>query len=164
MEISIIAALSDDFIIGNNNKLPWHLPADLQHFKAITLGKPVIMGRKTYESIGKALPGRKNIIITHDKNWRAENCEIYHNVKDILNDLKNYPEIMIIGGAEIYKQFLPLATKMYLTVIHHDFIGDKYFPKWDSNEWQEISREYHPADEKNAYDYSFVLFKRIRHI
>jgi dihydrofolate reductase len=161
MQISIIAALTNNNVIGNNNKLPWHMPADLKHFKAITLGKPIIMGRKTYEAIGKALPGRRNIVITRDKNWRCSDCEIYHSLQEAFAAVKECAEVMVIGGAEIYKTALPLADKMYLTFIHHDFIGDTYFPDWNPDEWQEIEHADYPADEKNPYPYSFVVLQRL---
>ncbi len=161
MQIAIIAALGNNNIIGRDNKLPWHLPADLKHFKEITLGKPIIMGRKTYESIGKTLAGRRNIVVTRDTNWQYADCEIYHSLREVFLAVKECGEVMVIGGAEIYKEVLPLADKMYLTFIHHDFIGDTYFPNWDPNEWQEIDRADYPADEKNSYPYSFVVLQRL---
>lgn len=161
MQIAIIAALANNNVIGNNNKLPWHLPADLKHFKEITLGKPIIMGRKTYESIGKALPGRRNIVITRDVNWQCADCEIYHSLREVLSAVKECDEVMVIGGAEIYQEVLPLADKMYLTFIHYDFIGDTYFPNWNPDEWQEIEHADYPADEKNPYPYSFVVLQRL---
>jgi dihydrofolate reductase len=161
MQISIIAALADNKVIGKDNKLPWHMSADLKHFKAITFGKPVIMGRKTYESLGKALPGRRNIVVTHNKTWQSTGCEIYHSLEAALQAVEDYAEVMILGGAEIYKQALPLADRMYLTFIHHDFVGDTYFPKWNADEWQEIEHVDYPADEKNPYPYSFVILQRI---
>ena len=160
MQISIIVALANNNVIGNNNKLPWHMPADLKHFKANTLCKPIIMGRKTYETIGKALPGRRNIVVTHDKSWRCTDCEIYHSLREAFAAVKECAEVMAIGGAEIYKAILPLADKMYLTFIHHDFVGDAYFPSWDAHEWQEIEHIDCPADEENPYFYSFVILQR----
>ncbi len=162
MQISIIAGMADDRLIGVDNKLPWHLSADLQRFKAITMGKPIIMGRKTHESIGKPLPGRRNIVITHDKSFKSVGCEVYHSLQEAFEALKEYAEVMIIGGAEIYKQTLPLANKMYLTFIHHYFEGDKYFPKWNAEEWREVEHTDYAADEKNPYPYSFVVMERIR--
>ena len=160
MQISIIAALADNNVIGKANKLPWHMPADLKHFKAITLGKPVIMGRKTYEFLGKPLSERRNIVITRDKTWHAPGCEIYHSLEAALTAVTDYAEVMILGGAEIYQKALPLADRMYLTFIHQNFVGDTYFPNWKENEWQEIERGDYPADAENAYSYSFVILQR----
>ena len=128
MQISIIVALADNRLIGGNNKLLWHLPADLQYFKSITLGKPIIMGRKTYESIGKPLPGRRNIVISRNKQFKCQVCEVYDSLSKALAALQDYAEVMIIGGAEIYQQALPIADKMYITIVHHAFTGDAYFP------------------------------------
>lgn len=160
MRISIIAALATNNVIGDGSRMPWHLSADLQRFKAITTGKPIIMGRKTYKSIGKPLPNRRNIVISRDKNLKIPGCEVYNSLEDALHAVKNSAEVMIIGGAEIYKQALQMAQKMYLTLIHQDFEGNVYFPKWNKEEWQEIERENFPADEKNPYAYSFVVLER----
>jgi dihydrofolate reductase len=160
MQISIIAALADDYLIGSNNKLPWQMPADLQHFKELTYGKPVIMGRKTYASIGKPLPGRRNIVISRNEALQCPGCEVYDSLAKALAAVQDSPEVMIIGGAEIYKQALPLADKMYLTFVHGTFIGDAYFPKWNPANWQEIERKDFAADAKNPYPYSFVILER----
>jgi dihydrofolate reductase len=160
MQISIIAALADDYLIGSNNKLPWQMPADLKHFKELTLNKPVIMGRKTYASIGMPLPGRKNIVISRNKDLQCPGCEVYDSLAKALAAVQDCAEVMIIGGAEIYKQALPLADKMYLTFVHGTFIGDAYFPKWNPVNWQEIERKDFAADAKNPYPYSFVILER----
>lgn len=160
MKISIVAAIAKNRVIGKNNRLPWRLPRDMQHFREVTTGKPVIMGRKTFESIGKALPGRKNIILTRDSNFRAEGCVVVHSVEEALAAVEGTQEIMVIGGAEIYKAFLPRVERMYLTEIHADFEGDTFFPEYDPSEWQETERQDFPADEKNPYRYSFVVFER----
>lgn len=160
MKISIVAAIAKNRVIGKNNRLPWRLPRDMQHFREVTTGKPVIMGRKTFESIGKALPGRKNIILTRDSNFRAEGCVVVHSVEEALAAAEGTQEIMVIGGAEIYKAFLPRAERMYLTEIHADFEGDTYFPEYDPDEWQEKERQDFPADTENPYQYSFVVFER----
>lgn len=149
MQIIIIAALTDNYVIGINNKLPWHLPADLKHFHEITSGKPVIMGRKTYESIGKILPGRRNIILSHNKRFKCKECEVYDSFKKAFAALKNCQEVFIIGGAKLFKKALPLTEKMYLTFVHDNFEGDTYFPKWNTDEWQEIQRRDFKSDEKN---------------
>lgn len=158
--ISLIAAMANNHVIGRNNSLPWHLPADLNHFKNVTMGKPIVMGRKTFESIGKPLPGRQNIIVTHDKMYQATGCTIINSI-DHIKLVSDALEIMVIGGAEIYKQLLPQAQRLYLTYVHTDVTGDSYFPQWQANEWQEISREDHLADENNKYDYSFVILEKI---
>ncbi len=161
MIISIIAAVADNMIIGNNNSLPWNMPADLEYFKKNTLGKSVIMGAKTFESIGKVLPNRKNIILSYDKNYKVEGCVIATSIEEALKDVGESEEVMIAGGASIYKQFLPLANKLYLTFIHHDFEGDAYFPEFDVNQWKEEKRIDNEADEKNPYPYSFVILEKL---
>ena len=161
MIISIIAAVADNMIIGNNNSLPWSLPADLEYFKKNTLGKPVIMGAKTFESIGKVLPDRKNIILSFDKDYKVEGGVTVTSIEEALKEVGENEEVMIAGGASIYKQFLPLANKLYLTFIHHDFEGDTYFPEFDINQWKEVKRIDNKADEKNPYDYSFVILEKL---
>lgn len=160
MIISLIAALGKNRIIGNDNSIPWKLPADMKRFRELTTGKPVIMGRKTFESIGRPLPNRTNIVITTDKNYIADGCIVVHSVDEALKAAKGN-EIMIIGGAQIYRQFLPIANKMYLTFIDKNFEGDSYFPEYNKHEWKETSREEH-ADE-NGLGYAFVNFERIKH-
>jgi len=160
MIISIIAAVADNMVIGNKNSLPWKLPADMEYFKKNTLGKTIIMGAKTFESIGKALPNRKNIILSYDKNYKAEMCIMVTSIEEALKKVREDEEVMIAGGASVYKQFLPLANRLYLTFIHHDFEGDVYFPKFDINEWKEIKRIDNQSDEKNLYSYSFVILER----
>lgn len=154
--ISIIAALADNGAIGKDNKLLWHLPADFAHFKKNTLGKPIIMGRKTYASIGKPLPGRRNIIISHNPTFVAPGCEVYSSLTAALAAIIDAEEIMIIGGSSIYQQALPLVTKLYLTYVHHDFTADTYFPEFNKKEWKIIAAVDCAADEKNSYPYSFV--------
>jgi dihydrofolate reductase len=159
-KISIIAAIAANGIIGRNNSLVWHLPADLKHFQKLTLDKPIIMGRKTFEAIGKPLPGRRNIVISRDPLRNCPDCGFYASLNDALAAVNDYPEVMIIGGADIYQLALPIAEKMYLTLVHHKFDGDTCFPKWDQTEWEEIERQDFPADEKNNYAYSFVTLQR----
>ena len=160
--ISIIAAIGNNNIIGIKNSLPWRLPADLKYFKNMTLGKPIVMGLKTFESVGgKPLPGRKNIILSNDKNYKApKECIIARSIEELLKITYNDKEVMICGGASVYKQFLPIADRLYLTFIHHSFDGDIYFPEFDINQWKEIKRIDNKADDKNPYDYSFVIFER----
>lgn len=160
MKIALIAALSKNRVIGKQNELPWHLPADLRHFKSLTTGKSIIMGRSTFQSIGKALPNRQNIILTRDENFIADGCTIVHSMGQALEQAEHQQELMIVGGTTIYQQFLPIAQMMYLTLIDEEFDGDAYFPEWVKDEWNETAREDHNADEKNALNYSFVTLER----
>jgi dihydrofolate reductase len=157
--ISLIAAMANGRVIGKDNQMPWHLPADLKHFKAVTLGKPVVMGRKTFESIGKPLPGRKNIIISRNKHYQADGCDVVSSLDDALNLVANVEEVMIIGGGFLYQQTLPLANKLYLTFIDLSVEGDTEFPAFEHLALVEVSREKFKADEKNPYDYEFVEYK-----
>ena len=170
MLISLIAAMDRNRVIGKRNALPWYLPADLRHFKKLTLGKPIIMGSKTFASIGKPLPDRINIVLTRDHAFTAQGCVIAHSIEEALaaarptkrsfGRAKGRGEVMIIGGASIFEQFLPLAHKMYLTMIDAAVDGDIYFPAWNRNEWQETSREEHEPDEKNKFSYAFLALER----
>lgn len=161
--LSAIAAMSENRVIGKDNQMPWSLPADLKHFKTITSGHPVLMGRKTFESIGKPLPNRTNIVITRDASYSAPDCLIVTSAETALDMAleQDMTEVFVIGGAEIYKQLLPQIQRLYLTLIHHKFEGDTFFPELFASEWREVSREKHLADEKNKYDYSFVVMERI---
>ena len=161
MTISIIVAIANNRVIGKNNKLPWDLPADMEHFRKLTLGKPVIMGQKTFESIGKALPGRTNIVLTLDKNFQAPACLAAHSIEEALKFAGNKEEVMIIGGVSIYKQFLPLANRLYLTLIDADIKdGDAFFPEFNYGDWNEIERIKNEPDKDNPYQYSFVTLER----
>jgi len=160
MIISLIAAMDKNRVIGKNNSLPWNLPADMKYFRDKTKGKPVIMGRKTHESIGKPLPKRTNIIITRDQNYKTEGCIIVHSTDEALKAVGNPEEIMVIGGSQIYKEFLPKANRMYLTFIDAEFEGDTYFPEYNIEEWKETSYEEHERDAENPYDYRFVVLER----
>ncbi len=158
---SILVAMDRNRAIGNDGDLPWHQRADLQRFKRITMDKPILMGRKTHESIGRALPGRHNIVLTRDEDYQpAEGCTVVHDL-DIALLMTNSPEIMIIGGADIFAATLSRAQKIYLTEIDAEVEADTFFPAFDENQWQELKREYHPADEQNDYPYSFVDLVRI---
>lgn len=156
--ISLIAAMANNRVIGKDNAMPWHLPADLAHFKAVTLGKPIIMGRKTYESIGRPLPGRKNIVISRDSSYTLEGCETANSLENAMELVSDVEELMIIGGGHLYSQALPLANRLYLTFIDLDIDGDTQFPKFEQLELTEVKREKHLKDEKNPYDYQFVDF------
>ncbi len=160
MRIALIAALARNRVIGRDNQLPWRLSADLQHFKALTMGKPIVMGRKTYESIGKPLPGRTNIVVTRDENYNAEGCVVVHSIDEALQAADGADEVMIMGGANLYSQLLPRADRLYLTEVQADVPGDAWFPELVASEWQELERESHPADEKNEFDYDFVVLAR----
>ncbi len=162
MIISLIAAMGNNRVIGINNTLPWRLPADLKHFKKITIGKPILMGRKTYESIGKPLPGRTNIIVTHDRDYQAPGCIVTHTVDEALAATANSEEIMVIGGASFYEQLLPRAQRLYLTLIHEDFAGDAWFPAFDHAEWSEVEHTDCEPDEASPHHYSFVVLERKR--
>jgi len=161
MRIAMIAAMANNRVIGKNNQMPWHLPADLKHFKKVTLGKPVIMGRKTYQSIGKALPGRRNIVISRQNEAQSTDAEWVQSLEQALALLQHDAEVMIIGGAEIYRQVLPLADTLYITDIELDVEGDAYFPDYQmAARWQEIASEYHAADPHNPYPYRFRTLNR----
>ena len=162
MKISIIAAMTDDGVIGIENRLPWNLPADMKWFRQQTLGKPVLMGRKTYDSIGKPLPGRRNIIISRDSTLALEGCEVVNTIETALERCSTVDEVMIIGGASFYQQTLPQADQLYLTLVHANIKGDAYFPPLNPTEWHEIARIDHPADAQNCFSYSFTVLERKR--
>jgi dihydrofolate reductase len=157
--ISFVVAMDDNRAIGKDNDLPWYLPNDLKHFKKTTMGKPIVMGRKTYESIGKPLPGRENIVVTRDQSYEAEGTTIVHSVDEVL---QMNAEICVIGGTEIFKMFLPVADRLYITEIHHTFDADTYFPELNDNEWKELSRTEGIVDEKNKYPHEFVVYEKIK--
>lgn len=168
--LSIIIAFAQNRVMGRDNQMPWHLPNDLQYFKKMTMGKPMIMGRKTYESIGRPLPGRPHIIVTRDANYQPPNANDKVQVvtsfdaaveaaNALLEELGT-EEIMVIGGAEICKFALPVADRFYLTEVHAVVEGDILFPEFDRSQWQETSRENHAASEGNPYDYSFTVLER----
>ncbi|WP_102263314.1 dihydrofolate reductase [Mesobacillus jeotgali] len=160
--ISLIWAMDENRVIGYHNQLPWRLPEDLKFFKRVTMGHPIAMGRKTYESIGKPLPGRENIVITRDEDYGPEGCTVIHSIEEMLAYAaeNKSEEIFVIGGAEIFKEVLHHADKLYLTMIHHQFEGDTFFPVFDIDKWELESREIGLKDEKNPYDYEFLIYKR----
>lgn len=160
MFLSAIAAMSENRVIGADNKLPWHLPADLHHFKKLTEGHPVLMGRHTYESIGHPLPNRCNIIITKDYTFNAPGCVVANSIDCALDSAAYSEHVFLIGGASLYEHLMPKVKRIYLTIVHHHFNGDKYFPELNMAEWEEVSRERHEADEKNPYAYSFIQLDR----
>lgn len=160
MKIALIVATDQQSLIGKDNDLPWSISADLQYFKKVTMGKPLIMGRNTHESIGRPLPGRQNIIVTKNHCYQAEGCTVVHSTQAALSVAKEADEVMIMGGASLYTQLLPQADKLYLTLVHANLEGDTWFPEWYSDQWQQRSREDHLADSKNEYPYSFIVYER----
>jgi dihydrofolate reductase len=160
--ISIIVVMAKNGVIGLDNRLPWHLPADLAHFKNVTMGKPMVMGRKTWESLPGLLPGRRHIVITRDRGYRADGCTLAHSLDQALEVAAGAPEVMVVGGGAIYKESLPRADRLYLTLVDAEVAGDTCFPDIDFCEWRELHREPHPADEHNAYAYTFIDLERIK--
>lgn len=158
--ISIIVAASENGVIGRRGELPWRLSSDLQHFKAVTMGKPIVMGRKTWESIGRPLPGRQNIVITRQDGFAAEGCEVVGSVDAAVAAAGDAEEIMVIGGSEIYALFLSRADRLYLTRVHAEIDGDAFFPDDDESSWILVDDEQHEADDSNEFDYSFQRYER----
>jgi dihydrofolate reductase len=163
MKLSLLLAVSENNVIGRDNKLPWHLPDDLKYFKNLTWGMPILMGRKTFDSIGKALPGRKSIVVTRNTGWQHEGVEVVYSIRDAFSKAENFgaKEIFVIGGAEIFTAALPAANKIYLTRIHQEFEGDVFFTPINHHEWRLVSSRFCTADEKNAYDHTYQVWERI---
>ena len=155
--IALLVAVARNGVIGRDNKLPWHLPAELKRFKELSLGKPVLMGRKTYESIGKPLPQRRNIVITRNAAYSAPGIEVAGSLEESIRMAGDVPEIVIIGGGEIFKESLPIATRMYYTVVQADIEGDAYFPEVDWSQWQETAREPGPPSDP---PFEFRVYER----
>jgi len=166
MKIALIAALAQNRVVGIDNQLPWHLPEDLKYFKRITTGKAIIMGRKTYESIGRPLPNRTNIVISRDSQYQAEGIKVVSSLEaaielaESVSLINGVDEVMVIGGAQIYAMALPKADRLYLTHVHADVEGDAYFPDVDMSQWQAIAKEDYAASEANPYPYSFVVYDK----
>jgi dihydrofolate reductase len=162
MLLSLLVAADENNVIGKDNKLPWHLPNDLKYFKNLTWGMPILMGRKTFESIGKALPGRKSIVITRNKDWQRQDVAVVYSVEEAIEKAKEYDvkEIFVIGGAEIFQTSFDKANRIYLTRIHHQFEGDVFFPQIPQSEWKLTSQRYCAADEKNAYPHTYQVWER----
>lgn len=164
MRIALIAAMARGRVIGKDNGMPWHLPADLKHFKSLTMGKPVIMGRKTLASMGnKPLPKRENIVLSRQLDFQAEGCTVVHRFEDALKAAGNCVEAVVMGGATLYELAMSRADIMYLTFIDATIQGDTHFPEWDSSKWQELSRVRREPDEKNAHGLEFVTLQRREH-
>jgi len=164
MKIVLIAAFAQNRVVGINNSLPWHLPEDLKYFKRTTTGKAIIMGRKTYDSIGRPLPNRTNIVISRNSELKIEGVKVVDSLQAAIdlakevNFINGVEEVMVIGGASIYEEALPQADRLYITHVHAEVAGDAYFPEVDFSQWQEISRDDYAASESNPYDYSFVVY------
>ena len=160
--ISMIAAMAHNRVIGKDNQMPWHLPADLAHFKKVTTGKPVIMGPKTFDSTGRLLPGRRNIIVSRQAKPALLAADWVHSLEEALSLVADVPEVMVIGGAELYKQALPLASRLYITEIELSTTGDAFFPDYQSSAtWALVDSEFYPADDKNPFSCNFKTFERV---
>ncbi|RDE18165.1 dihydrofolate reductase [Motiliproteus coralliicola] len=166
MQLALIVAQSDNRVIGRNNALPWHLPEDLKYFKSVTMGKVIIMGRKTYESIGRPLPGRTNLVVSRDPEYRADGITVVNSLEQAIeqaqavSEINGADEALIIGGANLYEQALPQVQRLYLTQVHHQIHGDAHFPELVMDQWQQQSRQDFAAVEPNPYDYSFIVLER----
>ena len=158
--LELVVAAARNGVIGRDNGLPWRLPADLAHFKRVTLGHPILMGRRTWDSIGRPLPGRQNIVLTRDPGFRAVGATVVHSLAEARTAAAGADRLMVIGGAELYRAVLADADVLHLTEVDADIEGDAHFPPWHREEWQEVSREAHPADQRHAYAYSFVTLRR----
>ncbi|HEB92911.1 MAG TPA: type 3 dihydrofolate reductase [Gammaproteobacteria bacterium] len=161
MTVSLIWAMADNRVIGIENRLPWKLPADMQWFRRQTMGKPIVMGRLTFESFGaRPLPGRRNLIVSRNPGYRAEGAEVFESLAAALAVTAEDEEVMVIGGASLYAQALPHADRLYMSLVHAEVEGDAHFPDFDRDQWQEVERTDCDADEKNPYPYSFVILQR----
>jgi dihydrofolate reductase len=162
MIVSFVVAADENNLIGKDNQLPWHLPADLKYFKNLTTGHCIVMGRKTFDSLGRLLPNRTHVVITRQENYQPEGVIVVSSIEDAINSCaaKGEEEIFIIGGAEIFKQALSKADRLYLTRIHHSFEGDTWLPEFNPDQWKEKAKIDHLPDEKNAYAYSFITYEK----
>ena len=158
--ISLLVARAANGVIGRDNALPWHLPADLQRFKSLTMGKPILMGRRTFESIGRALPGRVNLVLTRDAAWHARGAVAVHSLEEALEHVGTASELVVIGGAELFKLVMPLTRQIYLTDIHADIPGDTLFPALAAEEWREVEQSAHAADARHEHAMTFRTLKR----
>ena len=158
----MVVAMDKNRLIGRDGALPWHMPADLKHFKAVTMGKPIVMGRKTYESIGRPLPGRTNIVVTRNPDYAATGCLTSNSLESALESAGNVPEVMNIGGAELFGQALEQTQRIYMTRIDAEFEGDTWFPDFDMAQWQILQSVHHIPDERNPYPYSFITLETRR--
>lgn len=161
MTVSLVVARAENGVIGKDNQLPWRLPADLRFFRQLTTGHTIIMGRKTFESIGKPLPNRRSIVITRRQDFHAHGVDVAQSVDEAVTLARGEDEIFIVGGAEIYRAALPVTDRMYVTIVHASPEGDVWFPTYDESEWTTIKKERHEPDERNAMGYSFVVMERV---
>ncbi|GGE39440.1 dihydrofolate reductase [Pullulanibacillus camelliae] len=157
--MAFLVAMDRNGLIGKENALPWHLPADLRYFKRVTMGHPIVMGRKTFESIGKPLPGRQNIILTHNTEYSAEGCKVFHHPEEIMMYLTDTPLWFVIGGAGVFKSFSPFVDQLYLTRIHAEFTGDTYFD-FNPADWQLVSKKMGTVDDQNRYPHEFLIYNK----
>jgi len=159
--ISMIVAIAENRAIGKDNALLWHLPNDLQYFKKVTMGKPILMGRKTYESIGRPLPGRVNVVVSRNKDFAPKGVTVVNSIEKALEVAESFEEIVIIGGASFYEQMLPQTELLYLTRVHKHFDGDTFFPELVDSQWQKVSEDFNPAEEEGGLSYTFEVLRRI---
>jgi dihydrofolate reductase len=160
--ISFVVAYDRRRAIGKDNRLPWRLPDDMKHVRDVTIGKPLIMGRRTWDSIGRPLPGRTSIVLTRDRDFRCDGCLVARTADEALKLAGAAPEIIVFGGARVFEEFLPLADRIYLTEVETEAAADTYFPRVDPSDWREVARTRHPADERHAHAFSFVTLDRVR--
>ena len=161
--ISMVVAATENDVIGRDNGMPWHLPDDLKYFKARTLGKPMLMGRKTFESIGKPLPGRTSVVLTRSRDWQREGVITVGSIKEAIQRVGDVPELVVIGGADVFRLALPYTQRIHLTRVHAQISGDTKIPTLDATEWREVERSSHQADERHAYAMTFVTLERAPH-
>lgn len=161
MRLALIVAMDQQGVIGLNNDLPWKLSADLQYFRQVTMGKPLIMGRNTHESIGRPLPGRLNIVVTHQEDYQATGCVVVTSIEAALKYCADAEEVMVMGGASLYAQLLPQVQRLYITQVHASVKGDTWFPEINRQQWQLIQQHAHSADSKNQYNFSFEVYDRL---
>jgi dihydrofolate reductase len=158
--LAIVAALSRNGVIGRDNRLPWHLPDDLRHFKRLTLGRPIVMGRRTFESLPGLLPDRTHVVVTRDRAFAAPGARVVHSFEEAIAAAGG-DEVLVVGGAELYAQALPHAQRLYLTLVEAEMSGDAHFPPIDWGEWREVAREEHGSDAKHAFPFAFVTLERV---
>ena len=159
--VSAIVAAAENNAIGKDNQLLWHLPNDLRFFKRTTSGHPIVMGRKTFESVGKPLPNRRNIVVTRQSDYAVEGADVVHSIQEALSLCADNAEVFIVGGAEIYRQALPILGRIYITRVHTEVAGDTFFPDIDEQDWVLVSEERHPPDDRHAHAYTFMVYERM---
>jgi dihydrofolate reductase len=164
MIISLIAALDRNGLIGKDQSIPWRAPADLAHFKSITMGKPMVMGRRTCESLPQALPGRRNLVLTHNPGFTRDGFEVFHTITDVIKTTQSDEALMVIGGAEIYRLFLPIAQYAYVTIVEGEFNGDTWFPEWPLMGWRQVRTTQRPPDARNAHPLTFTEYEKLEKI